>query len=120
VERWQRRITLGINRQMGSGLRIFSQNWGLRPMRCQPSGKLVTDMSMHLQLPRAERSGLYSAIRERVERSWPPGRMPELALCNEVGEVRAASGIMGRHRKCSVVIIIGAVSCAWKGSIWYT
>jgi len=120
VERWQRRITLGINRQMGSGLRIFSQNWGLRPMRCQPSGKLVKDMGSHLQFPRAERIGLHSAIRERIEPSWPPGRMPELALCNEVGEVRAASGIMGRHRKCSVVIIIGAVSCAWKGSIWYT
>ena len=119
MERWQRRITLGINRQMGSGLRIFSQNWGLRPMRCQPSGKLVKDIGSHLQLQGAERIGFYSAIREGVERSWPLGRMPKLALCNEVGEVRVAPGTTSRHRKCSVVIIIGAVSCAWKGFIWY-
>jgi len=95
-----KRITLGIYRQMGSGLKVFSQKWGLQPMNWQPTGKLVKDMGSHLQLPRAERVKLYSAIREMVEGAWPPSMRPELALCKEIGEVRSASGIPSRRCNC--------------------
>jgi len=95
-----KRITLGIYRQMGSGLKVFSQKWGLQPMNWEPTGKLVKDMGSHLQLPRAERVELYSAIREMVEGAWPPNMRPELALCKEISEVRSASGIPSRHCNC--------------------
>jgi len=95
-----KRITFGIYCQMGTGLRIFSQKWGLRPMSWQPTGRLVKDMGSHIQLPRAERVELYSAIREMVEKAWPPSMRPELALCKEIGEVRSASGIPSRRCNC--------------------
>jgi len=94
-------ITLGIYRQMGSGLKIFSQKWGLHPRHCGARlRKLLTDMGTHLQLPRAERVKIYIAIRRMVEGAWPSDRRPELALCKEVGEVRLASGIPSRHCNC--------------------
>jgi DNA repair photolyase len=95
-----KRITLGIYRQMGSGLKVFSQKWGLQPMSWQPSGKLVKDMGSHLQLPRSERVEIYGAIRGMVEAAWPQDRRPELSLCKEVGGVRAASDIPSRHCNC--------------------
>jgi len=85
-----KRSTLGIYRQMGSGLKIFSQKCGLQPMRCQPSTMLVKDMGSHLHLPRAERVELYSAIRRMFEMGWPEDTRSEPALCKEVGEVRVA------------------------------
>jgi hypothetical protein len=69
-------------------------------MNWEPTGKLVKDMGSHLQLPRAERVELYSAIREMVEGAWPPNMRPELALCKEISEVRSASGIPSRHCNC--------------------
>ena len=95
-----KRITLGIYRQMGSGLKVFSQKWGLQPMSWQPTGKLVKDMGSHLQLPRSERVEIYGAIRGMVEAALPQDRRPELSLCWEVGGVRAASGIPSRHCNC--------------------
>jgi hypothetical protein len=47
-------------------------------------------MGSHLQLPRAERGELYRAIREIVEGALSFDSRPELALCREVGKVRAA------------------------------
>jgi hypothetical protein len=73
---------------MGSWLNILSQEWGLQPMRWQASGKLVRDMSSHLQLPRAERGELYSVLGEIIERSWLAYTRTELWICKDVGDGR--------------------------------
>jgi hypothetical protein len=78
-----KRITLGIYRQMGSGLKVFLQKCGLQPMRWQRSVRLGKE-TWALQLPGANRVEPYNAIREMVGRSWARARMPELALCKKV------------------------------------
>lgn len=95
-----RRITLGIYRAMGKGLRRFSEKWGLKPMPWSPPEGLARDGGVHYQLPRESKIEIYLAIKGMVEAAWPPETRPEMALCKETGVVREASGIRSRHCNC--------------------
>lgn len=95
-----KRITLGIYRAMGTGLKKFSEKWGLQPMGWSPTCKLSKDEGLHYQLPRAARIEIYEGIREMVEESWSAEKRPQLSLCKETGAVREASGIASRHCNC--------------------
>lgn len=95
-----KRITLGIYRAMGAGLKKFSEKWGLLPMQWTPPDKMEKDEGLHHQLPRATRIEIYKKIKQMVEETWSPDRRPELALCKEVSGVREAAGIASRHCNC--------------------
>jgi len=95
-----RRITLGIYRAMGKGLKKFSGKWGLQPMPWSPPNDMVKDRGAHYQLPRESRIEIYKEIKSMIKAVWPPGKRPEIALCKETGEVREASGIMSKRCNC--------------------
>jgi DNA repair photolyase len=95
-----RRITLGIYRQMGRGLKTFSEKWGLTPMPWEPPFKLTRDIGLHYQLPRSLRIEIYQEVKRMVHETWPPPVRPELSLCKEIGEARRASGITSRRCNC--------------------
>jgi len=94
------RITLGIYRQMGPGLKKFSEKWGLTPMAWKPPVPMVKDGGTHLQLPRSLRVDIYRTMKGLIENAWPHAEQPSLALCKEVGAVRKASGITGFRCNC--------------------
>ena len=95
-----RRITLGIYRQMGPGLKTFSEKWGLVPMLWEPPFKLTRDIGLHYQLARSMRIKIYKELKNMIRETWPSPVRPELSLCKEIGEVRKASGITSRHCNC--------------------
>ena len=94
------RITLGIYRQMGPGLKEFSKKWGIQPMPWESPVPLEKDAGLHFQLPRGMRIDIYKEIKKMVEDVWANDERPELALCKEVSEVRSASGITSKHCNC--------------------
>jgi DNA repair photolyase len=95
-----KRITLGIYRQMGLGLKKFSEKWGLQPMPWKLPVKMEKDKGVHLQLPRAMRVKIYAEIKKMVEEIRAPHARPMLALCKEAGEIRKESGVTSRHCNC--------------------
>ena len=95
-----RRITLGIYRQMGTGLKAFSKKWGLQPMAWKPPVELRKDGGLHYQLPRSMKISIYQEIKTMICDVWPSCAGPQLALCKETSEVRIASGLSGRHCNC--------------------
>lgn len=95
-----RRITLGIYRQMGTGLKVFSKKWGLEPMAWQLPVELRKDGGLHYHLPTPMKISIYQQIDRMIRDAWPSPATPHLALCKETSEVRRASGISGRHCNC--------------------
>jgi spore photoproduct lyase len=91
--------TLGTYREKNTQLDGWRERWGLPAMEWQPqSGELVKE-GTHRHLPENRRIGIYTTVRDLIQREYPQGRV---SLCKETHSVRRALRLCNADCNCLI------------------